>query len=187
MANAYNASSFLGLTFLYASEVAPLSVRVPITSVSTGTAWLFNFMVAEVSPVGFSSIGSRFYIVWAVLNLGLIFPCKRECPIWKFALLTNSYRRILFLPRFVLLIPIFDIPVAYYSNERLPLLETSGRSLEEVDEIFENTTSIFSAVRASKDLPRKHAVRHGIAVVEKEEGTPNPTEVLTVSGKNNGD
>jgi hypothetical protein len=35
-------------------------------------------MVAEVSPVGFSNIGSKFYIVWAVLNLGLIFPCKRE-------------------------------------------------------------------------------------------------------------
>jgi hypothetical protein len=69
-------SSFLGLTFLYASEVAPLSVRVPITSISTGTAWLFNFMVAEVSPVGFASIGSKFYIVWAVLNLALIFPCK---------------------------------------------------------------------------------------------------------------
>lgn len=70
-------SRFLGLTFLYASEVAPLSVRVPITSISTGTAWLFNFMVAEVTPVGFANIGSKFYIVWAVLNLALIFPCKR--------------------------------------------------------------------------------------------------------------
>jgi hypothetical protein len=29
-------TGFLGLTFLYASEVAPLSVRVPITAISTG-------------------------------------------------------------------------------------------------------------------------------------------------------
>lgn len=43
---------FLGLTFLYASEISPLSVRVPITSMSTGSAWLFNFLVAEVTPVG---------------------------------------------------------------------------------------------------------------------------------------
>ena len=35
---------FLGLTFLYAAEVAPLSYRVPITSLSTGAAWLFNFV-----------------------------------------------------------------------------------------------------------------------------------------------
>lgn len=35
---------FLGLTFLYAAEVSPLSYRVPITSISTGTAWLFNFV-----------------------------------------------------------------------------------------------------------------------------------------------
>ena len=37
-------TSFLGLTFLYAAEAAPLSVRVPITSISTATAWLFNFV-----------------------------------------------------------------------------------------------------------------------------------------------
>lgn len=35
-------TGFLGLTFLYAAEIAPLSARVPITSISTGTAWLFS-------------------------------------------------------------------------------------------------------------------------------------------------
>jgi sugar porter (SP) family MFS transporter len=37
-------TGFLGLTFLYAAEVAPLSYRVPITSISTAAAWLFNFV-----------------------------------------------------------------------------------------------------------------------------------------------
>ena len=59
--------------------------------------------------------------------------------------------------------------------------------MEEVDEIFENTTSIFSAVRAAKDLPRKHVVRHGVAVVEKEErGINGNREVCEVSVKENG-
>ena len=40
-------TGFLGLTFLYASEISPLSVRVPITSLSTGSAWLFNFLVSR--------------------------------------------------------------------------------------------------------------------------------------------
>ncbi|PVH80668.1 MFS sugar transporter [Cadophora sp. DSE1049] len=50
-------TGFLGLTFLYAAEISPVSVRVPITSISTGTAWLFNFLVAEVNPVGFATLG----------------------------------------------------------------------------------------------------------------------------------
>ena len=40
---------FLGLTFLYASEISPLSVRVPITSMSTASAWIFNFLVRYTS------------------------------------------------------------------------------------------------------------------------------------------
>lgn len=43
-------TGFLGLTFLYASEISPLSARVPITSLSTGSAWLFNFLVRNVYP-----------------------------------------------------------------------------------------------------------------------------------------
>lgn len=85
-------TGFLGLTFLYASEISPLSARVPITSLSTGSAWLFNFLVsltstsrqtkadskqvAEITPVGFATIGWRYYIIFACINWFLIFPCK---------------------------------------------------------------------------------------------------------------
>ncbi|CAL5865983.1 uncharacterized protein PFLUO_LOCUS190 [Penicillium psychrofluorescens] len=65
---------FLGLTFLYASEIAPLSARVPITAISTGTAWLFNFLVAEITPTGFDSLGYKYYIIFACINLFLILP-----------------------------------------------------------------------------------------------------------------
>lgn len=69
-------TGFLGLTFLYAAEISPLNVRVYITSVSTGTAWLFNFAVAEMTPAAFATINWRYYIVFACINFFLIFPCK---------------------------------------------------------------------------------------------------------------
>ncbi|KFZ03575.1 hypothetical protein V502_10829 [Pseudogymnoascus sp. VKM F-4520 (FW-2644)] len=67
-------TGFLGLTFLYAAEISPLSVRVPITSISTGSAWLFNFLVAEVTPVGFATLGYKYYIIYACINLFVILP-----------------------------------------------------------------------------------------------------------------
>ncbi|KAI9720322.1 MAG: hypothetical protein M1828_005706 [Chrysothrix sp. TS-e1954] len=65
---------FLGLSFLYASEISPLSVRVPITSISTGVVWLSNFVIAEMTPASFAGIGWRYYIVFATINLFLILP-----------------------------------------------------------------------------------------------------------------
>lgn len=40
--------------------------------------------------------------------------------------------------------------------------ETSGRSLEEVDQIFHRTSSIFDAVSVSKNLPKKILVKRGV-------------------------
>ncbi|KAL1863077.1 hypothetical protein VTK73DRAFT_6457 [Phialemonium thermophilum] len=67
-------TGFLGLTFLYAAEISPLSVRVPITSISTGSAWLFNFLVAEITPVGFATLGYKYYIIYACINFFVILP-----------------------------------------------------------------------------------------------------------------
>lgn len=69
-------TGFLGLTFLYAAEISPLSVRVPITSISTSSAWIFNFLVAEITPVGLSTLGSRYYIIYTCINFFLILPGK---------------------------------------------------------------------------------------------------------------
>ncbi|KAK6381465.1 hypothetical protein LTS17_004523 [Exophiala oligosperma] len=106
-------TGFLGLTFLYASEIAPLSMRVPITSISTGTAWAFNFLVAEITPIGFATLKYRYFIIWACINLLLITPCV-----------------FFFWP------------------------ETAGRTLEEVDNIFLESKTIFDPVRVAKRMPR---------------------------------
>lgn len=81
-------TGYLGLTFLYASEIAPLSVRTPITALSTGSRWLFNFAVVEATPTGFNSLGYKYFIIYAAMNWFLILPsaftrsyCRNELKI----------------------------------------------------------------------------------------------------------
>ncbi|KAM7185470.1 General substrate transporter [Naviculisporaceae sp. PSN 640] len=66
---------FLGLSFLYATEMAPLSHRVPITALSTGVAWIITFVVAEITPLAFASIKYKYFIIYAVFNFCVILPC----------------------------------------------------------------------------------------------------------------
>ncbi|PYH43897.1 putative MFS sugar transporter, partial [Aspergillus saccharolyticus JOP 1030-1] len=63
---------YSGLTFLYATEVAPLQLRAAISAVSTAAVWTFNFLLAEVTPVGFDTISYRYYIIFAVLNAAIV-------------------------------------------------------------------------------------------------------------------
>ncbi|PYH78796.1 general substrate transporter [Aspergillus uvarum CBS 121591] len=63
---------YSGLTFLYATEVAPLQLRAAISAVSTAAVWTFNFLLAEVTPVGFDTISWRYYIIFAVLNAAIV-------------------------------------------------------------------------------------------------------------------
>ncbi|KAF2098694.1 general substrate transporter [Rhizodiscina lignyota] len=65
---------FLGIPFLYASEIAPAKQRAAICGVSTAVSWLFNFLVAEVTPVGFTDIKWRYFIVYCALNAAFV-PC----------------------------------------------------------------------------------------------------------------
>lgn len=47
---------FLGIPFLYASEIAPVHLRAAVCGISTAVSWLFNFLVAEVSLVNFTTV-----------------------------------------------------------------------------------------------------------------------------------
>ncbi|KAE8375605.1 general substrate transporter [Aspergillus bertholletiae] len=103
---------YAGLTFLYATEVAPLQLRAAISAVSTAAVWTFNFLLAEVTPVGFNTIGYKYYIIFAVLNAAIV-------------------------------------PTVYFFFP-----ETNGRSLEEIDEIFLRSKSIFDPPRLARTLPK---------------------------------
>ncbi|EAW14400.1 putative MFS sugar transporter [Aspergillus clavatus NRRL 1] len=105
---------YSGLTFLYATEVAPLQLRAAISAVSTAAVWTFNFLLAEVTPVGFNTIGYRYYIIFAVLNAAIV-------------------------------------PIVFFFFP-----ETNGRTLEEIDEIFMRSKSIWDPPKVARSLPRMH-------------------------------
>lgn len=63
---------YAGLTFLYAAEMAPLQIRAAVSAVSTATVWSFNFLLAQVTPVGFATIGNYFYLIFAVMNACIV-------------------------------------------------------------------------------------------------------------------
>ncbi|TQS32338.1 hypothetical protein Golomagni_07348 [Golovinomyces magnicellulatus] len=102
---------YSGLTYLYAAEIAPLQLRAAISAVSTAAVWMFNFLLAEVTPIGFDTIGYKYYIVFAVLNAAII-------------------------------------PTVYFFYP-----ETNGRSLEEIDDIFAQSNSVFDPPRVARQLP----------------------------------
>jgi MFS family permease len=105
---------FLGIPFLYASEIAPVHLRAAVCGISTAISWLFNYLVAEITPVGFSSLGWKYFFIYMATNAAA------------------------------------GITVYWFFPE------TAGRSLEEIDEIFTKSKSIFDPVRIAKELPRQH-------------------------------
>ncbi|CAK5265471.1 unnamed protein product [Mycena citricolor] len=67
-------TGFLGLAFLYSSEISPLSVRTHMTALSTTSTWLFNFTVVEATPTGFLSLRNNYFIIYACINWFIILP-----------------------------------------------------------------------------------------------------------------
>ncbi|KAK9774539.1 putative General substrate transporter [Seiridium cardinale] len=59
---------FLGANFLYCTEIAPIRLRMAMSSISTANHWLWNFVVAMVTPVAINTIGWQYYIVFAVIS-----------------------------------------------------------------------------------------------------------------------
>ncbi|KAK1585662.1 general substrate transporter [Colletotrichum navitas] len=100
------------LPFMYAAEIAPLNIRAQVTAISACANWLFNFLVAEVSPHAMENIGYRYYIVYSCITL------------------------------FTFVVLFFFYP------------ETKGRTLEEIDDIFIQSKSIWDPVKVEKNLPR---------------------------------
>ncbi|KAG2420177.1 hypothetical protein HFD88_004977 [Aspergillus terreus] len=63
---------FQGIPWLLPVELNSLSMRTKGAALGTATNWALNFMVVEITPVGISSLGYRFYIIWTVMNLSFV-------------------------------------------------------------------------------------------------------------------
>ncbi|KAK8152988.1 sugar transporter STL1 [Phyllosticta citrichinensis] len=70
--NSFFSIGWLGITWLYPAEIVPLRIRAPANALSTSANWIFNFMVVMVTPVAFSSIGYKTYIIFAVINAAIV-------------------------------------------------------------------------------------------------------------------
>lgn len=60
---------FLGSNYLYTTEIAPQDLRVHYSAIGTGSHWLFNFVIAEITPIAFANIGYKYYIVFVCTGL----------------------------------------------------------------------------------------------------------------------
>lgn len=65
--NTFFAIGWLGMTWLYPAEIVPLKIRAPANGLSTSANWIFNFLIVMITPVCFSSIGYKTYIIFAVM------------------------------------------------------------------------------------------------------------------------
>ncbi|KAI3175601.1 hypothetical protein DTO039G3_2759 [Penicillium roqueforti] len=119
--------------FMYAAEIAPLKTRAQVTAMAAAANWLFNFVLAEVSPVGFATIHWRYYIVYACISA---FAC-----------------------------------VFFY----LFCPETKGRTLEEIDDIFVQSKSVFDTVQIARETPYQTEILAHVSDTEK--GGLNATQV----------
>lgn len=68
MYNFFVPIGFLGANFLYCAEVAPLKLRVGMSSISTANHWLWNFVIVMVTPVAIATISWRYFILFAVVS-----------------------------------------------------------------------------------------------------------------------
>lgn len=100
---------------------------------AAATNWLFNFLIAEITPIGIDNIGWRYYLVYLCICIS--------------ATVTFFF----FFP------------------------ETRGRSLEEIDEIFLQSKSVFDPVRVAKELPSH--ISEAATIADDEKATEGRMEV----------
>ncbi|KAG9664950.1 hypothetical protein KCU64_g331, partial [Aureobasidium melanogenum] len=68
------------IPIMYAAEIAPLKIRHKITAMSAATNWLFNFFIAEVTPIGFRTIGWKYYLCYMCTSATAFMFVSIFCP-----------------------------------------------------------------------------------------------------------
>ncbi|KAI9319391.1 general substrate transporter [Dichotomocladium elegans] len=72
--NAIFGAAWLGLAWLYPSEIFPTALRAKGNSMSTGANWLGNFVVAMIAPVLFQYAKFWTFIMFGLLNVIFLIP-----------------------------------------------------------------------------------------------------------------
>ncbi|KAF2156441.1 sugar transporter STL1 [Myriangium duriaei CBS 260.36] len=96
-------TGFQATVWVYPPEILSLKLRQRGTALATSANWIINFMVVQVTPVGITNIGWKYYIIYAVFNacfvpiMYLYYPETRGLELEEVDRLfaTESARRIL--------------------------------------------------------------------------------------------
>lgn len=72
--NAIFGAAWLGLAWLYPSEIFPTALRAKGNSMSTGANWLGNFVVAMIAPVLFEYAKYWTFLLFGILNVLFLIP-----------------------------------------------------------------------------------------------------------------
>lgn len=64
---------WLPVPWIYPPEMSQTRYRAQISALATASNWIFNYLVVQVTPVSFSSIGWKTWIVFSILNFVFIF------------------------------------------------------------------------------------------------------------------
>lgn len=99
------------LPLMYSAEIAPLLIRARVTSMASASNWLFNFLLAEVTPIGFDTIGWKYYLVYMSISAFAAVFFYLFCP------------------------------------------ETKNRALEDIDEFYLRSDTIWDPPKIAKTLP----------------------------------
>ncbi|ORX43172.1 general substrate transporter [Hesseltinella vesiculosa] len=67
-------AAWLGLAWLYPSEIFSTGMRAKGNSMSTAANWIGNFVVAEITPVLFEYAGYWTFLMYAILNALFLIP-----------------------------------------------------------------------------------------------------------------
>ncbi|KAI5269370.1 general substrate transporter [Aureobasidium subglaciale] len=62
------AVGMLGVPWLYPTEINSLPMRTKGAAVATATNWITNFVIVEITPIGFQNLGWKFWPIWVVTN-----------------------------------------------------------------------------------------------------------------------
>ncbi|KAK0664416.1 Sugar transporter STL1 [Lasiodiplodia hormozganensis] len=124
---------FLGGNFLYCTEVAPIRLRVAMSSISTANHWLWNFVVVMVTPIALNTIGWKYYFVYAAvafcipISVYFLFPETMGRNLEEIDMMFRESPSVLATPRFAKTRPI-AMPQEYV-NEKSGI-EHHGSDLE---------------------------------------------------------
>ncbi|CAK5277861.1 unnamed protein product [Mycena citricolor] len=57
-----------GVPWLYPVEINSLAMRNKGAALATAANWLSNYLIVEITPVGISHMGWKFYLIWMMFN-----------------------------------------------------------------------------------------------------------------------